>query len=154
MDELAHDHEGGGEEQVEVHGGAALLGAASELAEAVHPAVGPLHDPARAGLDRGRDTLPGDGTVEAECLEQRARGTAVVATVEVDRGPVREPIELVEPGQRGRQQRRVVPVGAGRDQVERDPGPVRRLRDRRRGIGAYDATVMPLTRACRITTRL
>jgi hypothetical protein len=42
-DELADDDEGGGEEEVEIDDGLELLGAASELAVAVHPAVEALN---------------------------------------------------------------------------------------------------------------
>src|SRR5438045_969827 len=37
LDQQADDHQGGGQEQVEVHDRAGLLGAAAELAVAVHP---------------------------------------------------------------------------------------------------------------------
>src|SRR6266536_3139741 len=77
LDESAEHHEGGGQEEVEVHDRSELLGAASELAVAVHPVVRPLHDPARTGLDRGRDALAGDGAVEAEGVQQGPCGAAV-----------------------------------------------------------------------------
>jgi site-specific DNA recombinase len=83
-----------------------------------------LDDPARAGLDRGRDALAGDGAVEAERVEQVTASTAVVGPDQVDRGFIREPVELVEAVQRGLQQRCVVPVRTSRDQMQRQAGPL------------------------------
>ena len=65
MDELSEDDEGGGEEEEEVDDRLVLLGAASELAVAVHPTVRALHDPARTGLDK-LDRLPEDLTVHLD----------------------------------------------------------------------------------------
>jgi hypothetical protein len=42
LDEAAKDHQGSGQEQVEVHHGLALLGTAAQFTEAIHPGMGPL----------------------------------------------------------------------------------------------------------------
>jgi hypothetical protein len=52
LNELAEHDEGGGEEEVEIDDGLELLGAASELAVAVHPAVGALKHPVTVPLRR------------------------------------------------------------------------------------------------------
>src|SRR3954463_6960257 len=57
LDELAEDDEGGGEEELEVDDRLALLGAASDLAVAIHQLVRSFHDPSRAILNRGRDAF-------------------------------------------------------------------------------------------------
>jgi hypothetical protein len=72
LDELANDDECRSEEDEEADDRSEILSAAAEFAVAIHPTVRLLPDPARAGLDRGRDALASDGTVKAEVIQQRA----------------------------------------------------------------------------------
>jgi hypothetical protein len=53
LDQLPDRDEGGGEVAVGVNDLGVALGAAAQLAVAVHPRVHSLHHPAGAGLDRG-----------------------------------------------------------------------------------------------------
>lgn len=70
--------------EVEVHGLAALLGAAPQLAVAVHPGVRALYHPAFPSLDRDRDAFAGDLGGEAQLGQQDTGVGAVVAAVQVD----------------------------------------------------------------------
>jgi hypothetical protein len=85
-----------------------------------------LHRPAGCGLDGRGHALAGDRPREAALLQQGTARCAVVAAVQVDRAVRGQAVELVQPGQRRPQQRRVVPVGPGGDQVQGDAGPVGR----------------------------
>jgi hypothetical protein len=55
---------------VEVDDPAVAVGAATQLAVAVHPTMSALDDPSFADLDRGGDTLAGDLAVQAQPVEQ------------------------------------------------------------------------------------
>jgi hypothetical protein len=69
--------------QGELDGAAALLGAAADLAVAIHPGVGAFHDPAFAGLDGGGDAFAGDLVDVAEFVEQVPGRPGVIAAVQV-----------------------------------------------------------------------
>jgi len=119
---LAEDDEGGCEEEVEIDDRLEFLGAAPELAVAIHPLVRSFHDPARAGLDRGRDPLASAGAVEAECREQGPCCTAVLAAIEMHRQILGQAVEFVQAGECWLKQGAIVAVGAGRDQMQGDAG--------------------------------
>lgn len=91
-DESTDGDERGGEVEEEVHDAAVAVGAAAELAVAVHPRVGAFADPSCADLDWCGYAFAGDLTVQAEPVEQGSGDGGVVADVEVDGelvGPVR-----------------------------------------------------------------
>jgi site-specific DNA recombinase len=98
-----------------------------------------LDDPAGPGLNRGRHALAGDGAVETESVEERPGGATVVRAIEVDGDVVRQTAELLEPRESGAEERRVVPIGASRNDVQRDAGGVRHQ-------GALESLLAPIDR--------
>jgi hypothetical protein len=97
LDEAASHDDGGGEEEIEVHHRPGLLGAPAQLAEAVHPGLGPLDHPSLPQLAWGWHALAGDDPRHAEVSQQRAAGGAVVGSVQVDGGIRGEGTALVHP---------------------------------------------------------
>src|SRR4051812_49098222 len=60
LDQQPSDDERGGQEEIKVNDDGPPVGAAADLAVAVHPRVGPFDDPAPHGLDGCGNTLAGD----------------------------------------------------------------------------------------------
>lgn len=71
-DEGTDGNERGGEVEVEVDDPAVAVGAATQLAIAIHPTMRALDDPSFADLDRGGDAFAGDLAVQAQPVEQGA----------------------------------------------------------------------------------
>jgi len=86
VDQVADDGQGGGQVEVELDDGLALVGAPAQLAEAVDPRVGPLDRPRPAWIGAGR---PGD-------LPQLGRGHRLGAHV-LDHDAIGNPATVAPP---------------------------------------------------------
>ena len=84
-----------------------------------------LDDPSAAGLDGRRHSLAGNGAVKAEVVQQHPGALAVVAAIQMHQHFLGECVEFAQAGQGRCQERRIVGVRPGRDQVQRNPRSLR-----------------------------
>ena len=82
--------------------------------------MGAFGRPPAADPERRGNAPPGDDGGDPAAVERAAGGRPVVAAVEVDGRVVRQRSRRVGSGERGREEGSVVPVGPGRDRVQRD----------------------------------
>lgn len=61
-----------------------LLGAAAQLPVSVHPTVRPLHQPVRTRLSWCRHSLPGNGFVQPQLIEEHPGATTSIALIQVE----------------------------------------------------------------------
>jgi hypothetical protein len=130
LDEPTKHDQRRGQEEIELDHHQPLLGTAPQLPLAIHPAMRPLHRPPTPCLARCWHPLPGDGSLEAQLIEQGTRGAARIALVQV-KGPRRgvgDRCYLLQTSEGRLQHGRIMAIGIGRDQMERDTGTLRQDR--------------------------